>query len=455
MNRKEFTFLNRISTVDSLDKLFLTFESIWEEVIYVDFLLTKSRVRIKKNYREVLNEDLDVNFAQIENIFLKENMIFVNDFRSFFKNFNYSKDKFDSDCYVIFPVIINKSLRNLVILKAKYSKECFLLAGNIISNFTEKISLQNLVERSRKYFDTIFNQINSKIVIVDKNFNILFSNSQKENVYKCYELLFGIDRPCMFCFREDKTFTININKKHFEIQHILIDNSMVCIVKDITNFIKMKEELIKSQQLSLLGKLASEITHEIKNPLNSIKLKLEILKRKFKIDREVKEIEKEIERLSQITGEYLQLGKAFTLNRENFNLKDLISRIYENYKEILEKKRIKFIVNCNENLNINGDKDKLYQVFVNLINNSIEASCSEIVIECKMKESKILIFIKDNGTGIKNPEKIFSPFYSEKEQGSGLGLIIAKRIVEAHRGKIEYLGKEKGYTLFKIVLPVD
>ncbi len=451
MDKKEFIFLNRISSVDSIDALFLTFEAIFKEVIIVDFSLTGAVVKHKKSYREISSKKIEINFTQLENIFLKENVIFVKDYMKFLENYDYLKE--ENFNYVIFPVIVNKSLKHLIIVKSAYSKECFLLAGNIIFNLLQKISLQTVVERSRSYFETIFNNINSKIVIVDKNYNILFSNIPKQGIFKCYEAMFNFPNPCMFCFRENRTIKININNSHFEIQHILLDNSMVCIIKDITNFIKLKDELIKSQQLSLLGKFSSEITHEIKNPLNSIKLKLEILKRKWKDAEEIREIEREINRLSQITNEFLQLGKEISLEKKEFELREFFEKLKNYYRETFDKRNIEFKIECSEKINLNADFDKIFQVFVNLINNCIDANCSEIIIQCKNLGREIEITVKDNGIGIKRPEKIFTPFYSEKEFGSGLGLIIAKRIVEAHKGKIEYCGRENNYTEFKITFP--
>ncbi len=347
---------------------------------------------------------------------------------------------------------------HLIIVDKRFSSEVYKLAGNILFNFFEKISFQNLVEKSKIYFEAILNNLNSTVMIVDKNFNLIFSNKEAKNIYKCYELAFNKDKPCMFCFQQNKTITIRINNKTYEIQHIILPQNFVCIIKDITNLIEIKTELMKAQQLSMLGKFSGEITHEIKNPLNSIKLKLEILKRKYTNSKEIAEIENEIKRLTEITNDFLQLGKTVDLNFNEINLKDFFKEIKNSYRENLEREKINLEINCKD-LRVKGDETKLKQVFFNLINNSIDAlkdkkNDKKIIILCEEKENEINIYVKDNGKGIKNPDKLFTPFYTEKDHGSGLGLIIVKRIIEAHKGKIEFVDDYE-YTIFKITLPLN
>ncbi len=455
MDKNEFIFLNRISSVDSINGLFLTFEALWDEIIFVDFALTNAKLRSRKRYKDIKVEEIDINFTQIETFFSIHNLAFIENLEDFFKNLKTDEKKFK---YVVFPVIINKSLKNLIIVDKRFSSEIYKLAGNILFNFFEKISFQNLVEKSKIYFEAILNNLNSTVMIVDKNFNLIFSNKEVKNIYKCYELAFNKDKPCMFCFQQDKTITIRINNKTYEIQHIILPQNFVCIIKDITNLIEIKTELMKAQQLSMLGKFSSEITHEIKNPLNSIKLKLEILKRKYTNSKEIAEIENEIKRLTEITNDFLQLGKTVDLNFNEINLKNFFKEIKNSYRENLEREKINLEINCKD-LKVKGDETKLKQVFFNLINNSIDAlkdkkNDKKIIILCEEKENEINIYVKDNGKGIKNPDKLFTPFYTEKDYGSGLGLIIVKRIIEAHKGKIEFVDDYE-YTIFKIILPLN
>ncbi len=455
MDKNEFIFLNRISSVDSINGLFLTFEALWDEIIFVDFALTNAKLRSRKRYKDIKVEEIDINFTQIETFFSIHNLAFIENLEDFFKNLKTDEKKFK---YVVFPVIINKSLKNLIIVDKRFSSEIYKLAGNILFNFFEKISFQNLVEKSKIYFEAILNNLNSTVMIVDKNFNLIFSNKEAKNIYKCYELAFNKDKPCMFCFQQNKTITIRINNKTYEIQHIILPQNFVCIIKDITNLIEIKTELMKAQQLSMLGKFSGEITHEIKNPLNSIKLKLEILKRKYTNSKEIAEIENEIKRLTEITNDFLQLGKTVDLNFNEINLKNFFKEIKNSYRENLEREKINLEINCKD-LKVKGDETKLKQVFFNLINNSIDAlkdkkNDKKIIILCEEKENEINIYVKDNGKGIKNPDKLFTPFYTEKDYGSGLGLIIVKRIIEAHKGKIEFVDDYE-YTIFKIILPLN
>jgi signal transduction histidine kinase len=149
------------------------------------------------------------------------------------------------------------------------------------------------------------------------------------------------------------------------------------------------------------------------------------------------------------------------LTKVNINLKDLILSIVDRFKSISNKKHIEFIVNL-EDIQIKADKEKLTQALSNIISNAIKYSNQNGVVEVSSKKAlrHIEIIVKDNGIGI--PENdlpfIFDRFYRVDKSRSdgesiGIGLTIAKRIIETHGGKILLESKLNKYTVFKIILP--
>ena len=137
----------------------------------------------------------------------------------------------------------------------------------------------------------------------------------------------------------------------------------------------------------------------------------------------------------------------------------LIDEVLDNYSFYLKEHKIKLINSILEDeVYIDGDYNRLVQVFVNLIKNSVEAIDGEGIIEVisKVKRGNIYISITDNGSGISKDylQKIKRPFFTTKKDGNGLGVSLSNEIVEAHGGTMEYKSKEGEYTKVIIMLPI-
>lgn len=144
--------------------------------------------------------------------------------------------------------------------------------------------------------------------------------------------------------------------------------------------------------------------------------------------------------------------KYFSYNKIIKNIKNEIIPIYIN-------KKIKVKFKTQKNIKIYADDKRIKQVLVNIIKNSIEASNVNgiINIESKIFLNNLIIKIKDNKKGMNKDEldNIFTPFYTKKEYGSGLGLCLSKEIIEGHNGTITYFSKINKYTEAKICIPIN
>jgi PAS domain S-box-containing protein len=227
---------------------------------------------------------------------------------------------------------------------------------------------------------------------------------------------------------------------------------------DITDRKKLEEQLLNTKKLAALGEMAAVLAHEIKNPLTSIKMNTDILEESLQLKKEDEFpfviIKKEINRLNNLVKDVLLFSRQMELQYSDFDIKDLITELKFQLQGKIEKKNIS-LISKTDCIKISADYEKLKQVFLNLIENSIEAVDNNGYIEIRtdINNGELQITIKDNGAGIKNGEKIFEPFFTSKASGTGLGLSISQKIIEQHSGSLSLISSEPGNTIFRIILP--
>jgi two-component system sensor kinase FixL len=260
--------------------------------------------------------------------------------------------------------------------------------------------------------------------------------------------------------KDGTTFPANIS---FSVSKVNGDLYFTGIVRDLTETKALQERILRSERLAALGQFVAEITHEIKNPLMMIGGFARQLIQKTKDDRTLSKlniISEEVRRLEELLKELREYYLPRTLNLEEMDILGLLQEVYELVKEESERKKIETdFKRPGKSLLIKGDKDKLKQVFLNLVKNAIDAmeEGGRLVVAQTESGEQVEITIRDNGCGIpeENREKIFSPFFTTKQHGTGLGLNISKSIIEDHEGSSLTLTSKVGKgTTFKIVLPL-
>lgn len=232
------------------------------------------------------------------------------------------------------------------------------------------------------------------------------------------------------------------------------------IVHDITEIQKMEEWMRKTEKLSLVGQLAAGVAHEIRNPMTSIKGFIQLAKS----TKELKEsfidiILSELNRTEAIIYEFLALAKPNEMSSfKPNNINDVLSQVIQ----LLEAQALMYDVNImrtvpDKELLICCDVNQMKQVFINIIQNAIEASNpkSNIYISTFSDENNVYVEIKDEGCGIpeKRLNKIGEPFYSTKEKGTGLGLLVTFKIIEAHNGKLNFSSEQGRGTTVEVSIP--
>jgi two-component system, sporulation sensor kinase E len=234
---------------------------------------------------------------------------------------------------------------------------------------------------------------------------------------------------------------------------------LLAIFHDITERRRAEEELRRSETLAAIGKMAAYLSHEIKTPLASIRMNLDLITRDPEINQRKQKslniMQKEIRRLNRLLRNVLQYSKHQELLIVSIKVTDLINGIKDLLETQLTNKKIEFINNTGD-AKISGDYQRLQSVFLHLIENSIEAIEEKGRIEIYTREDDetdtTTIFIKDNGCGVKGDLSIFEPFFTTKHTGTGLGLAIAHRIIELHKGDLSLHSSSPGETIFAVKL---
>lgn len=218
----------------------------------------------------------------------------------------------------------------------------------------------------------------------------------------------------------------------------------VMTVIDNTENVKLKQNMRDLERLSNMGRMSASITHEIKNLVTSLKGFVELLK-----DNTTEEgkkylhvMESEMERMESILSELLYLSKPSKAIEEKVSLLQILKEVVQIMQPHAYSNNVIIQLNSEDNCNstILGNVNQLKQVFINLVKNAIEVmkKGGTITIELKDVHNKIQVSVQDEGIGIpeENLSKLFTPFFTTKEQGTGLGLCLVKKVVDEHQGKI-------------------
>jgi PAS domain S-box-containing protein len=252
---------------------------------------------------------------------------------------------------------------------------------------------------------------------------------------------------------------------------------------EITNFVAVKEditerkrleheveernrELARTQSLAAMGRMASMIAHDLRNPLSSVKMGMQILGKQ--VSNENKELAEigldQIRYMEEILTDMLTYAKPSAINNNPVDIRQLLDTTLGGLQRRIDEAGAEITTDYATQLPIlSGDANKLRQLFSNLIVNALqstegqEAQAAISITAVNTSEGVIRITVCDNGIGLDNveAEKLFEPFYTTRAKGTGLGLAIVQQIVEQHNGAISLSPRKQGGACAKVVLPAD
>lgn len=347
----------------------------------------------------------------------------------------------------ILPILVLNSIVILAYLKDKY----------ILANFFSIL----IIFIYRNEFNLIY-----MFILVYILFGILY-------VIKCTKKLNNIIYLELFVFFSSLVYFIWIyiyNNMYFDLYDvILIIISYVFIVnifylmystgvRILDSHIKFKE-LQKEKQIRLS---LFKITHEIKNPIAVCKGYLDMINvdDSKQVKKYIPIIKSEIERLLSLLQDFLLINKS-NLDIDIMDINMLVEDTLDKLKPLLNENNINVNLNfVDDEIYINGDYNRLSQVIINIVKNSIEAipegKIGIIDINTKIENNKYLLTIEDNGIGMNKEtiSKMKEPFFTTKKRGSGLGVSLIYEIMDAHDGKVEYESEFGHGTKVKLEFPL-
>jgi two-component system sensor histidine kinase HydH len=224
----------------------------------------------------------------------------------------------------------------------------------------------------------------------------------------------------------------------------------------------LQEQLHQAERLAALGEMVAAVSHEIKNPLGIIRSTAELLAARPDADDTQRKlstvITEESTRLNRIVTEFLDFARPQVPGSQECDLREIIEKNLSFLKPELEKKGITVKDNLDErSITLLADRELLYRAFLNIFINSIQSIGDDGKIDVSVEQlrDQYRIEIQDNGCGIsrENVKKIFNPFFTTKDKGSGLGLPIVRKIIEGHQGSITIDSEEGQGTKVKVLLP--
>jgi len=237
------------------------------------------------------------------------------------------------------------------------------------------------------------------------------------------------------------------------------------IVRDITEQKKAQRDLLVAERLSMTGRIARSIAHEVRNPLTNLHLALEQLREDLPPEDPAPSLYTDIirrnaERIGQLITEMLNSSKPRELNLQQYDLNEAVCETIELVSDRLKLKGMTLRTDfTSEPCQAGLDKEQFKTALSNILINAVEAmeeNKGQLTIRTRVLEgSGVMVSVEDNGTGIteENRQRLFDPFFTRKQGGMGLGLTTTQNIINSHRGSIEVDSQVGVGTTFRLIFP--
>lgn len=374
--------------------------------------------------------------------------------------------------YIAYTKTINKKEEKLVFLIMIASEFYFMLKYGqsqkfipllivdvpLIISFYKKNTTTIIISTliSVLYFYTYYE--NHLLIITSEYLIYYIISANKKNTYTSL-LTFSLIKLIFISYYQNISAPLIIN---IIITHIIFVFIIYLIIKT-EEMLKLHKHLKEISKQSDVQSAIFKISHEIKNPIAVCKGYLDMYDENNieSAKKYISIIKEEVNRTLVLLEDFSALSKL-KINEELIDINLLLESVVKNMQLLLASNKIKLIKNItDEEIYISADYNRLMQVFINIIKNSIEAletkENAQIKIWTEFTKDKIIIKIKDNGTGIKKEllNKVKEPFFTTKSKGSGLGISLSNEIIKAHKGELNYISKENQYTLVEVILPLE
>ena len=306
------------------------------------------------------------------------------------------------------------------------------------------------------FFESIFNSLDEGIIALDAKGRVKYANAVGQELVP----LLGLEEG-----RKEPALPVDgISVKEIEITY---PEHRILEIKRIGNIVKLRDvttkrapdaDAVESGRADAVGEMAASMAHEIGNPLNALSLNLQLLKRKYPDETDLAIAQRELERLNGIIREFLGAFRPAKAHLSPGSAADPLKDALAALKNVFEDRRIRVALDLPSTLPaVALDRAQMEQVFFNLMKNALEAmkDGGELAIEIVPDDTFVSVVFRDSGTGMSDEAlaRLFEPYRTTKKKGTGLGLMISRRIVAAHGGEIAVASEEGRGTTFTVRLP--
>lgn len=237
----------------------------------------------------------------------------------------------------------------------------------------------------------------------------------------------------------------------------------VVTMEDVTEVKALTDQLVRADRLAAMGELTAGVAHEVRNPLGIIRASVQLVEDsggdRARIGEATQVIKQEIDRLDRVIKALLDFGRPSEPTLRPVNIEDVVSDVVLFTRQFAGQSNVEIETEyLGGTTPVSADPDQLKQVLVNLISNAVqamEAGGGTIRIRAWGDDSFVFVAVSDDGPGIPRDilTKVFDPFFSTKDSGTGLGLTIVHRIIDQHGGRIEVASPPGEGTTFTVALP--
>jgi signal transduction histidine kinase len=258
---------------------------------------------------------------------------------------------------------------------------------------------------------------------------------------------------------------------HYHLEQI-VDQRTAALRAEIEERKRLEQAKLQAERLGVVGSMAAQVAHEIRNPLGSISLNLDLIgeevdalaKSNSRTPAEcrllLREIRSQVLRISQVLQEYLQFARMPRSERSALSLRDLLEDKLSFVQPLLDQKQVGLTKIFDPDLpRVHADPEQLWEAFLNLIRNAVDAmpDGGNLTVATKRNDTKALVSVSDNGHGMTEEEarNLFIPFFTTKSDGTGLGLAHTQQIINEHGGRIDWTTKRGEGSTFTIQLPLE
>ncbi len=234
-------------------------------------------------------------------------------------------------------------------------------------------------------------------------------------------------------------------------------------LRDVESLERIGDHLEVSERLAALGRVTAGVAHEVKNPLNSMRLWLEVLKANMPVEPEpqqaVKMLDNEIDRLDRAVKTFLNFTRPVELNLEETDLRALLDEVLDAARPAIAKAGVELQTDLPANFPpVVLDRQLIHQALLNLLLNACDFTSrgGRITLSLRRRANSAVIVVADSGKGIspEDQKKIFQLFFTTRPGGTGIGLANAFRFVQLHNGQIEFESEVGRGTTFRLELPL-